>query len=169
MKNRYEIRGADTAIFIEYKDEMLECLIDTNDLDVASSIKGRWFANKHHSGKYYIRGPYKGGKVMLHRLIMKPQDGLVVDHINHNPSDNRRINLRVISNSENKQNLVGARSDSGTGIRGVRYDADSKIWYVTIKVSGIEKYLGSYKTKEEAAEVIKRARSIYMPYSQEAL
>lgn len=169
MKNRYEIQGEKTVIFIEYKEIILECAIDTKDLEKVSSIKGKWHANKHHTGRYYIRGPYKSKKVLLHRFLMEPSEKMVVDHINNNSLDNRRRNLRIVTNAENKQNLVGARSDSKNGIRGVYFNEKSKKWMGRITVNGKYKGLGSFQTREEAEIEVKKARAKYMPYSQEAL
>ena len=42
---------------------------------------------------------------MVHRLIMNvTSDNLKVDHINHDPSDNRRENLRIGTQQQNCQN-----------------------------------------------------------------
>jgi len=41
----------------------------------------------------------------MHRFLMQPiPKGLVVDHINHNRTDNRRVNLRVCTHAENMKN-----------------------------------------------------------------
>ncbi|MDI6449236.1 HNH endonuclease [Anaerobaca lacustris] len=47
----------------------------------------------------------------MHRQIMDPPKGKVVDHKNRNRLDNTRINLRVCTHAENTQN---ARKIQGT-------------------------------------------------------
>ncbi|MCQ2574535.1 MAG: HNH endonuclease [Alphaproteobacteria bacterium] len=42
----------------------------------------------------------------LHRIITGCPDNMVVDHINHNTLDNRRCNLRVVTNRVNAQNKI---------------------------------------------------------------
>lgn len=49
----------------------------------------------------------KGYKcVYMHRLIMECPDNLQVDHINHEKTDNRRVNLRNVTASENALNKL---------------------------------------------------------------
>lgn len=46
-------------------------------------------------------------RVQMHRLVMDMQGkdpNLYIDHINHNTRDNRKENLRVVTNSENQRN-----------------------------------------------------------------
>lgn len=48
--------------------------------------------------------PYKNKTIYLHRLIMNCPEGMVVDHINGDTLDNRKVNLRVCTRSENLLN-----------------------------------------------------------------
>jgi hypothetical protein len=64
--------------------------------------------SKHSSG-YLVTG-IDGKLFYLHRLLMKTKQGQVVDHINGDKSDNRRCNLRNVSQRENCVNAkVGFR------------------------------------------------------------
>lgn len=53
----------------------------------------------------YARAMINKKGVMMHRLIMNPPEGMVVDHINGKGLDNRRSNLRVVSHSDNQKNV----------------------------------------------------------------
>lgn len=44
-----------------------------------------------------------------------------VDHINHDTLDNRRVNLRILSGSNNSANRKGANKNSKTGVRNVNW------------------------------------------------
>lgn len=54
-------------------------------------------------GLYYAATFVEGRCLLMHRLIMGLPDG-VVDHINRNTIDNRRVNLRVVTPQENQWN-----------------------------------------------------------------
>lgn len=106
--NRYRIEG-DTA-YIELTNRqdvtIAEAIIDAADLaDVLA--RGRWCAHRTPHTTYVQRSYWngkRGTKEELHRFIMQPPAHLCVDHKNGNALDNRRANLRVVTQSENCRN-----------------------------------------------------------------
>lgn len=88
----------------------------------------------------------------LHRLIMGAPRGLVVDHLNGDGLDNRRKNLRLTTQSENRRNVAGPQRNSTSGVLGVSWHKGSQRWVARIYHEGKNVDLGRYKTKEEAAE-----------------
>lgn len=86
------------------------------------------------------RGQRKGPKLNLGRLLMNPPDGMEVDHINLDPLDNRRSNLRVVTRSMNVANRRMANSNWYKGIRqvpgGLGYHARIKVDGVTYSTTG---------------------------------
>lgn len=93
-------------------------------------------------------GPPKSRR-RLHNLALLPPPGVVVDHANRNPLDNRRCNLRRATRSQNNANRVLPRGY--TGLRGVHL-GDRLGWYKAfITVNGKRKCLGVFKDKFEAA------------------
>jgi hypothetical protein len=77
--------------------------------------------------------------------------GLVVDHIDSNPSNNRLENLQIIA-----QRLNCSRSKRRSLPTGVRKRDRKTPYYVSIKINGKETYVGSYNTVDEAAEAYRR-------------
>ena len=92
--------------------------------------------------------------ILVHRLIimlkgceLSSEDH--VDHINHNRTDNRLINLRVVSQKENNKNL-NMRKSNTTGITGVSFSVSELLWYPRIQVDYRNIYLGATKDFFEA-------------------
>jgi len=170
LKNSYEIHGDVTAIFINSpKHGFVEVFIDTADLERVSSISGSWYvALNDTNNKLYVRGWDKGKKIHLHRLITNAQDGLVVDHVDGNPLNNTRINLRVCTVAENCQNHVRPSKGNKSGVLGVCWHQRDRRWRVQCNINGKRKYMGGYKTLKEAAAAAQDVRAKYMPFSLEA-
>ena len=107
-------------------------------------------------------------KTFLHRWILGEDNipqGLQVDHINGDPLDNRRANLRTCTNLENQMNRTN-KFNKHSKYMGVSYNNNggkrrstgtrrclSKPWKATITlVEGTKTRLGTFKTELEAAE-----------------
>ena len=100
----------------------------------------------------------------VHRVIYFMATGhdpgrLFVDHVNHDPADNRPSNLRLASLAENTRNMSKARSDRSTGVRGLRWREKEKIWYATVRVNGKSHHIGCFKDREDAKLAVVEARS----------
>lgn len=97
-----------------------------------------------------------------HRLVWLYIYGFMpnheIDHINHNPSDNRLINLREVNRLDQMKN-TGVRCDSISGITGVRWNGFSYV--ATINIDGKKINLGSYSLIEEASAARDAANIIY--------
>ncbi|MFR9710770.1 HNH endonuclease [Paenibacillus sp. MB22_1] len=165
MKNRYEVDGDVTRIFLIRRDgRVLVTLIDTEDLEAVSSCN--WYAYWSKLGKSFYA---YNQNLLMHRLIMKAPRGKQVDHINHNTLDNRKNNLRVVTSAQNNQNRSGARSDNrSSGIRGVTWSRQQKKWRARYMLNGIDYHVGFFDDLIEAAQAVKQARAKHMPYSYEA-
>ena len=87
----------------------------------------------------------------LHRIIMDDPEDLLVDHINRNPLDNRRENLRIVTQQENNMNQ-GINKNNKSGVSGVCRDKKSNKWRAQIMYKYKKIYLGCFDTLEDAAK-----------------
>lgn len=93
---------------------------------------------------------------LLHRLIMAAPDWADVDHINGNPLDNRRINLRLATHSNNQKNMA-KHKDNKSGYKGVSWHKRANKWQVHLMNNGHKVYLGLFVNIVEAAKAYNNA------------
>ena len=90
------------------------------------------------------------------------------DHIDLKTSNNRIVNLRPATRSENKQNRVAAQKNNiNTGILGVHFINRSGLknkYAAKIKINGKQKSLGYYSTPELAHAAYVLAKRELHPY-----
>lgn len=114
----------------------------------------RW----HVSPKgYAVRRPRVNGKrytIHMHRLINDTPDHLQTDHINRDRLDNRRSNLRSVTNQENSLNK-GINKNNTSGYKGVSWDKTRGSWKAHITTGGAMINIGRYQTKDEARKARK--------------
>lgn len=131
-----------------------------DDADYESLMQHKWYAQKSNRGTWYahrtIWGTPKKTTVPMHREIMQPADGLVIDHINHDGLDNRRENLRAC---ESWQNTTYQRPWEGKKIpyRGVA--AEYNKFSAHIQYRGHRTHLYGFNTQEEAARAYDKMAS----------
>lgn len=114
-------------------------IIDTEDYPIVSKYK--WYTTV---GGYAMN---KDNKMFLHNLIMGSKKGQEIDHINLNPLDNRKENLRFCTGNLNKMN----RNPYNTlGVKGVQRHRDGK-YSAYLTMNSKMYHSPCYKTIEEAA------------------
>lgn len=128
-------------------------IADSADLEMIQRYN--WCFNK--SG--YLVANIRGKITRLHRYLLCPDPGAVVDHINGDPSDNRRINLRICSVADNTRNSAPSKN-SRTGVIGVKRVPNGK-YVAQIMVNRKQIILGTFETLTEAAEARREAEKLY--------
>lgn len=173
MKNRYEIRGDITAIFIQHKGTEYETLISTSNLELAKKFPNTWYGCWCNSRKsIYVSGhlPRESGKqknVLMHRWILNQNDKKIeVDHFDNDTLNNTDDNLRVVTKEQNLQNRT-IQVNNTSGYRGVCFHKKTGKWQANSRIDGKLAYLGLFNTKEEAAQVVVESRRKHMPFSKE--
>ena len=107
--------------------------------------------------QYFQKRLSNGKLIELHRWILGFPEGYI-DHINHDTLDNRKENLRLVSNSQNLLN-ARVRVDNKSGVKGVCMDKYRKKWEATIKVNYKKIYLGRFEKFEDAVKARKEAEA----------
>jgi len=99
--------------------------------------------------KWRVSGYVERQPILLHRYLLNlKKDDPEVDHINRNPLDNRKINLRIVTRRINKLNRdLDPRNKSG--YRGVSWNGYS--WTANAWFNYCRMYLGSFSTPKEAS------------------
>jgi hypothetical protein len=141
-------------------------IIDSEDLPRVSKYK--WHTttvNKYNKPRAVCS--FKGRKTLkLSRLIMNAPDNMVVDHINGNPLDNRKCNLRICSQRENMLNRNLNRNNK-SGYKGVSWSKRDNKWLSELQTNNKSYYLGIYKDKIEAAKAYdKKAIEFFGEYAK---
>lgn len=127
------------------------------------SVAGTYQKYKNCKTKY-IAIHIKGKRILAHRLAFLYMTGKFpeneIDHINGNGCDNRWINLRDVTKSDNQRNAK-VRSDNKTGVIGVFFDKRYGIWASYIKSGKNRVDLGRYNNLFDAACARKSAEIKY--------
>ena len=136
-------------------------LIDLEDFEFVGRFTWARLDNGRE-GYIYRRVPLNGKmtSVYLHRELMElTHENLVVDHINGNGLDNRKSNLRVVTQQGNSRN----RRDSP---KNYYYDKNNRKWIVNLTINNKTVYFGSFKSEEEAKNRSNDLREEYYPIKE---
>lgn len=146
----------------------LATLVDEADAELLGRY--RWYAAGGKSGQRNAQTSITEAglsrKVYLHRLLLDAPAGVDVDHINGDPLDNRRANLRLASRGENNQNQHRLRSDNGSGFRGVSWHGHNRTWRARVTVGGRET-VTYHRSREAAALAVVEMRRTLMSHAPE--
>lgn len=142
----------------------MQTVCDDEDFSALSQFK--YYAHLSKGGRVYaarkVRTGVKNGRSTytaryLHHDIMGNFTGKVVDHIDGDPLNNRRENLRVCSQS---QNIMNSRHGQSPGV--FKCDLTGRFAART-SLEGKRIFLGRHDTFEEAAAVVRAFRVAHFP------
>lgn len=102
-----------------------------------------------------VRMNGKKNDYYAHRIISEMFDGdipegIQIDHADRNPFNNRRINLRRATMTQNRHNSR-MTSRNTSGLKGVTFDKHRSLWVAEIRAFGKRHRLGRFHTKGLAA------------------
>jgi hypothetical protein len=143
-------------------------IVDADDFERVNEFKWHYHdrATGYAGRKQHIG--YKDGKriqkrISMHRFIMGVEDSKVhIDHINHDTLDNRKSNLRLCTNSENRRNQK-IRKGGSSKYKGVHKTRDNKVkpFRASIKFNQKCINLGNFAAELDAAIAYNKAALHY--------
>jgi len=142
-------------------------IIDDEDFEKIS--KHKWWANtqgklirvetdlfKDEIEKWNIK------RVSLARYLLGiKKKGFVVDHIDGNPLNNKKSNLRVCTQKNNIRNRKNINKNNKSGIRGVSWDKIRNKWVGQIMYNRKHIHLGYFEDKNNATKAVIKGRKKY--------
>jgi hypothetical protein len=120
-----------------------------DDEDYKEISKHRWVLTP----KGYVKSStkIKGKQPYIHRFIINPPNDLQIDHIDHDPLNNTRSNLRIATNSQNHANGLKFRGNKTSRYKGVCWYKNYKKWEAGIMINYKHIKLGYFASEVEAA------------------
>lgn len=144
---------------IRNKNKKIICYARVDNCD-KHFLNYRW---SRHSCGYAVHALWIDGKskmVYLHHAIMGRPLTRKIDHINGDPLDNTRKNLRIITQRENTLNKACHRNGRPPGaMRQLvkRKNGHAVFWQSRINLKGKSVFLGIFRTLKEASDAYKQA------------
>ena len=150
--------------YFVYKDGFLvwkNCPLKKYTNQIAGSLRFDGYVGIYLNKKYHF----------AHRIIWemhneKIPEGMIVDHINNDRSDNRIENLRLATLSQNGFNRPRQQNNK-SGYKRVSWHKQKQKWVAQIKINGKNKFLGFFVNAEDAYEAYcLKAKELYGEFAQ---
>jgi hypothetical protein len=130
-----------------------EAIVDLEDAERVSQFP--WIANEPSPG--YVRAYRMDGKscIFLHSFILGQREGnLETDHVDGNPLNNKKENLRSATHTENMRNTDRHRNRVG-----VSFNARAGLYVAYIdEPDKKRRYLGYCKTRKQAEALVEQTK-----------
>lgn len=131
-------------------------LVDDEDFDYLN--KWKW----HYCAFYACRSYNKGRKIGMHREILKLYNSdLDVDHIDGNPLNNQKNNLRISTRSENNMNRNKTTRKNSSKYKGLVFYPKRNKFKVTINAHKKTYFIGYFRNEIDAAKAYNTAAIKY--------
>ncbi|MCP3998841.1 MAG: hypothetical protein GY722_27780 [bacterium] len=116
-----------------------------------------WSMHDGYARHYHYEGNERFNVYAHHCIIGRGLNGMQVDHVNRDRLDNRRANLRFVTNQENCLN-----SGPKTGrFKGVSWKTANRKWVAQIFYDGVKHHVGVFDDEVEAARAWNEAARLH--------
>ena len=140
-KHKYWIVKNICFIELQFKDGSVSAITKIDKEDSERVLNRRWSLE---FGKGYVSSRLNGETIKLHNFILNKKP---LDHINRNKLDNRKVNLRETTFSQNSHNRPLFKNNT-SGIKGVNKIMGGN-WKSSIRIRG-KLYSKICATKKQA-------------------
>lgn len=123
-------------------------LIDDEDYEVVSLFK--WQAMKCRNTYYaytIIRTNKARTSLFMHRLILNAPDNKFTDHADNDGLNNRKYNLRFLTNQQNQMNRPKRHKNCTSKYKGVHWDKCHNKWIAKFH----RQFIGYFNNETDAA------------------
>lgn len=126
-----------------------QAIVDETSYTQLSQYKWQYDCG-YASRRVWDKEAKKYYKQYMHKLIQLSPKGLVVDHINQNKLDNRKVNLRCVTVSQNITNAKKFKGEHSSKYRGVSFYTKLGKWVARTMVNHKSIHLGVFLTEDDA-------------------
>jgi hypothetical protein len=144
---------AEIVLYNQDTSESGRAIIDIEDVEKCKKHKWRLTdkSTKRKNIKYVYAGSGAGNQLPLHRFITNTPEGIMPDHIDGNPLNNRKYNLRLVTEQLNCINKT-MKDYHKLGFSGVYYyEGHNQPYKTEIQLFKQRVYFKNYKTLEDCA------------------
>ena len=154
--NRYDVSGEYGVGWTTNTNEPFYFDLEDYDKIKDYAWAGHKLKNGYNALQTHMKINGKKKTVGFHYLIGCKN----YDHINRNPFDNRKSNLRECDKSQNSMNKTISKNNI-SGVSGVSYCNTHNVWKAYITCKGTRHNLGSFKNFDEAVKARLEAEKKY--------
>lgn len=126
-------------------------IVDDDDFLQLSNLS--WF--------FQSKGYAANKNGLMHRIILNANKLEQVDHINGDKLDNRKVNLRICTNSQNHMNKAKTSIKKSSKYKGVYWSCERERWRSDIKINKKKIHVGSFLDEDIAAKAYNEAALKY--------
>ena len=146
-QNKFKI-CKDYVIGYDHNDK--EFYLDIDDYEKVKNIC--WLVGDNG----YVKNRYRN--LYLHRFVMDCPSDMVVDHIDHNPTNNRKSNLRICKQQQNAINK-SIQSNNKTNVVGVHFEKTRNKWVAELTLKHKKVFWQSFDNFEDAVKARQTAEN----------